>query len=87
MVHELQEIRNGECELVEERHLELLEERGMNSGKKCLQVSGFVSERKPAKVRKRDVCHDRHVRQMPLNRTFSKRGVKGDPENLQLRHA
>ena len=46
----LQEVRNEKCELVEERDLELLEERGMNPRKKCLQVSSFASERKQRRL-------------------------------------
>jgi len=87
VAQELQEVRNEKCKLVEERDLELLEDRGMYLRKKCIQVSSFGSERKPVKVKKRDVRHDRCVRQMPFNATFSKRKVKGDPKNLHLRHA
>jgi len=55
-VHELQEVRNEKCELVEERDLELLEEGGMNSRKKCLQVSGFAFERKQRRLGSAAAC-------------------------------
>ena len=41
VARELQEVRNGKCEFVEEKDLELLNERGMDSRKKCLPSKRF----------------------------------------------
>jgi hypothetical protein len=80
-VYELQEVREGKRRLVEKKNLKLLENRGGDPRKNCLQVSVNAFESEPAKVRKRDMYHNRSMQQLPLDFTVGNRGVKVDYES------
>src|SRR6266851_4057534 len=81
--NKLQEVWNGNRELVEEMDLELLEERRRHLRENRFQIITGTTELEPAKVRKRDVCRDWHVDQFPLNITIWDRRVKADPKCLE----
>ncbi len=75
-------MRNGKGELIEENDLDLLEDRGVDLRKKCFQIGINAPKSQPAEVRKRDMCSDWHVQQLPHNIAAWDGGVKGDPERL-----
>jgi len=82
--HESCEVWNGISELVEKIDVELLEERGGYLTKKRIQVRMSTFERKPAKIRKGDMCQERCIHELLLNLTIRNRGMKSDPQCLQF---
>jgi hypothetical protein len=82
----LQELWNGKRELLEVANLEILEARGGDPTKNCFRVCAHSLEAKCAKVRKRDVCRDGCAHELRLHIAVGNRGVKEDPEDLQLGH-
>jgi len=84
--HKLREVRNAECELIEEMDMERAEDGCGDPSNKAVQVSTHAPETKEAKVRKCGVHPDRGFRQLLPHFTVGEWGAKCDDQALQLGH-
>jgi hypothetical protein len=88
-VHKLQEKWDRKGKVFEEQNVELLEARGDDPTDKRFQVGGNTSEKKLAEVRKRDLCRDWTMHELPLGPLYITVGNRvriDDPKRLQLGH-
>ena len=85
-IQKLGEVRNAECELIEEMDMECAEEGCRSSSNKAVQISTHASKTKEAKVRKYGVHPDRGIQQLLLHFTVREWGTKCDDQALQLGH-
>jgi hypothetical protein len=69
----VQQLSNGECELLEEANVEVLEARGGDAREKRFQVRARALNYKRAKIRKCDVCRDWGPDELPLHGTAPSR--------------
>ena len=88
-VHKLQEEWDGKGKVLVEQNFELPEARGDDPTDKRFQVGSNTSEKKLVKVRKRDLCCDWSMHELPLDPLhimIGNRVQKDDPKRLQLGH-